>query len=292
MAGVTDPAVDGRPSADARDADTLELNHVAGLGVTLLAGGGLLWAARAGALPLLVAIAVVQAGLAISWVFATGMPGRKGALIIAALAAAGADVTVSVWPHGRLGTLLVVLGLAMPAMFVHQLMRGAARIRIVESMSDVAMLLVGIVALPALLQLRHEFVASSTGGKVVAGVVAAGAGALVVGYAVDLVMPAPRFDVAVPRGLLAVVASTGLGGSVGHLTLDGGNEFPGGRGTVTGAALGAFVAFFAVGAAFMEFATPPAEGDLGRRLRPVLGALLPLSLLAPAAFLLCLSIRA
>ena len=46
--------------------------------------------------------------------------------MIAGLAAAASDVAVSVWPHGRLGTLLPVFGLAVPAMFVHQLARGAA----------------------------------------------------------------------------------------------------------------------------------------------------------------------
>lgn len=291
MAPVTEQVVDGR-SPDG-DADEIELNHLASIGVVLLAGGGLTWAAHSGALPLLIAVAVVQALLAVAWVGATAMPGRDGGLVIAALAAAGADVTVSVWPHGRLGTLLIVLGLALPVMFVHQLMRGAARMRIVESMGDVAMLVVAVVGLPALLQLRHEFTSSATAGSLVAGVIAASAGALVIGYVVDLVMPAPRFDVAVPRGLLAVVASAGLGGSIGHLTLDGSSQFPDARGSFAGAALGALVAFFAVAVAFLEVSTPlPEGGAAARRLRPVMAALLPLSLLGPVAFLLCLAIRA
>jgi len=283
MAHVTEQVVGGR-SPDG-DADEIELNHLASIGVMVLAGGGLTWAAHSGALPLLIAVAVVQALLAV--------PGRNGGLVIAALAAAGADVTVSVWPHGRLGTLLIVLGLALPVMFVHQLMRGAARMRIVESMSDVAMLVVAMVGLPAFLQLRHEFTSSASAGSLVGGVIAAGAGALVIGYVVDLVMPAPRFDAAVPRGLLAVVASAGLGGSIGHLTLDGTSQFPGGRGSVAGAALGTLVAFFAVAVAFLEFSTPlPEGGAAARRLRPAMAALLPLSLLGPVAFLLCLAIRA
>ncbi|MDT4944970.1 MAG: hypothetical protein QOH14_1703 [Pseudonocardiales bacterium] len=291
MAHVTEQVVDGR-SPDG-DADEIDLNHLASIGVVLLAGGGLTWAAHSGALPLLIAVAVVQALLAVAWVGATAMPGRTGGLLIAALAAAGADVAVSVWPHGRLGTLLIVLGLALPVMFVHQLMRGAARIRIVESMSDVAMLVVAMVGLPAFLQLRHEFTSSATAGSLVGGVIAASAGALVIGHVVDLVMPAPRFDVAVPRGLLAVVASAGLGGSIGHLTLDGSSQFPDARGSFAGAALGALAAFFAVAVAFLEFSTPlPDRGAAARRLRPVMAGLLPLSLLGPVAFLLCLAIRA
>jgi hypothetical protein len=271
--------------------DEVELNHLGSLAVTALAGALLVGAARTSAVALLVAIAVVQALLAVAWVFGTSLPGRKGALVIAALAAAGADVTVSLWPAGRLGTLFVVFALAVPAMFVHQLMRGAARMRMVESLGGIALIVVGVAALPALLQLRHEFTGPTLGGRVVAGVVAAAAGALVVGYLVDLMLAAPRFDPAVPRGLLAVVASTGLGGSIGHLMLRSDAEFLDGRGAFTGAALGALAAFFAVGVAFIERSSPLPSARFARRVRPVLSSLVPLSLLAPVAFVLCLAIR-
>jgi hypothetical protein len=271
--------------------DEVELNHLGSLAVTVLAGALLIGAARTSAVALLVAIAVVQAVLAVAWVLGTSVPGRKGALVIAALAAAGADVTVSVWPAGRLGTLVPVFALAIPAMFVHQLMRGAARVRVVESLGGVALIVVAMAALPALLQLRHEFAGPTLGGRVVGGVVAAAAGALVVGYLVDLMLAAPRFDPSVSRGLLAVVASTGLGGSIGHLMLRSDAEFLNGRGAFTGAALGALVAFFAVGVAFIERSSPLPTASFARRTRPILSALMPLSLLAPVAFVLCLAIR-
>lgn len=269
----------------------VELDHLGSLAVTVLTGALLIGAARTSAVALLVAVAVVQAMLALAWVFGTGLPGRKGALVIAALAAGGADVTVSLWPSGRLGTLLIVFGLAIPVMFVHQLMRGAARVRIVESLGGIALIVVAVVALPALIQLRHEFIGPTLGGRVVAGVVAAAAGALVVGYLVDLVFAAPRFDPAVARGLLAVIASTGLGGSIGHLMLRSDAEFLDGRGAFAGAALGALIAFLAVGVAFIERSAPVPQHGLARRVRPVLSSLLPLSLLAPVAFVLCLAIR-
>ncbi|MDQ2750301.1 MAG: hypothetical protein M3Y44_12370 [Actinomycetota bacterium] len=271
--------------------EEVELNHLGSLVVTVLAGGLLVGAARTSAVALLVAVAVVQALLAVAWVLGTSLPGRKGALVIAALAAAGADVTVSLFPAGRLGTLLVVFALAVPVMFVHQLMRGAARTRMVDSLGAIALIVVAVAALPALLQLRHEFTGPTLGGRVVAGVVAAAAGALVVGHLVDLMLAAPRFDPSVARGLLAVVASTGLGGSIGHLMLRSDAEFLGGRGAFTGAALGALVAFFAVGVAFIERSSPVPLARWARRLRPVLSSLLPLSLLAPVAFVLCLAIR-
>jgi hypothetical protein len=284
-------------SADRGPAGDVELSLTGSLAVAALAGAGLAITARVGATALLVAVAVVQALLAFAWLYATAAPGRRGALLIAGLAAAGSDVCVSVWPGSRLGTLLVVFALAVPVLFVHQLMRGAARMRIVESLGAVALLVLAETALPALLQLRHEF-GHDLGGQVVSGVVVAAAGALVVGYVVDLLVPAPRFDPDVPRGLLAVVASAGLGGSVGYLMLQSGQlvDLRGGRGAFVGAASGALVALLAIGVAFVEhdtdqLATARVSG-FGRRMRPVLGALLPLALLAPIAFLLCLAVRA
>jgi hypothetical protein len=271
--------------------DEVRLNHLGSFAVTFLAGAALAGAARTGPVPLLVAVAVVQAVLMLAWVYGTGLPGRNGALVIAALAAGGSDLTVSLWPSGRLGTQLIVFGLAVPVMFVHQLMRGAARTRIAESLGGIALLVVAVAGLPALLQLRHEFIGPNLGGRVVAGVVAAATGALMIGYLVDLVMAAPRFDPAVSRGLLAVVASAGLGGSIGHLTLRSDAEFLGGRGAFTGAALGALIAFLAVGVAFIERSAPAPQSGFARRARPVMAALVPLGLLAPVAFVLSLAIR-
>jgi hypothetical protein len=296
-----DPAEGAEPGP----AERMGASLTGSLAVAVLAGLALAVTARVGATALLVAVAVVQALLALAWLYATGVPGRRGGLVIAGLAAAGGDVCVSVWPGSRLGTLLVVFALAVPVLFVHQLVRGAARTRIVESLGAIALLVLAETALPALLQLRHEF-GHDLGGHAVAGVVVAAAGALVIGYVVDLLVPAPRFDPDVPRGLLAVVASAGLGGSIGYLMLQ--SEplvgLRGGRGAFVGAALGALVALFAVGMAFVEHAAGhsiaghgvagpaalPATG-FGRRMRPVLGALLPLAVLSPVAFLLCLAVR-
>lgn len=280
----------------ATDADVLPhrvgLNPIGSLAVAALVGAALIGAAWSSAVALLAATAVVQLLLAFAWVFATSLPGRKGALIIATLAAAGADATVSVWPHGRLGTLLVVFALAIPAMFIHQLMRGAVRVRVVESLGGIALLVVAVTGLASLIQLRHEFNGGTVGGRVVAGVVAVAAGAVIIGVFVDMLMPAPRFDPHVGRGLLAAVASGGLGGSVGHLMLRSDAQFLDGRGAFIGAALGALVAFFAVGVAFVEYSTPLPPDGFALRVRPVLTAVLPLCMLAPVAFLLCLALRA
>jgi hypothetical protein len=115
-------------------------------------------------------------------------------------------------------------------------------------------------------------------------------GALVVGCLVDLLFPAPRFDPTVPRGLLALIASAGLGCSLGYLMLRHQAEFVTGRAAFVGAALGALAGLLAVAGAFVVHAAPT-PAALGRRVRPMLAGVLPIAVLAPVAFLLCLAIR-
>lgn len=284
MSAVTADTTDEEVVAEA------ELSLVASLSTALVVGAGLVFAAHSGATALLVAVAVVQALLAAAWIAGTAVPGHRGAAVTGVLAAAGADVAASVWPDGRLGTLLPVLGLAVPAMFVHQLMRGAVRVQLVSSLAAVAFLVLSEVSLAALLQLRHEF-GTNDGGTVASTVLAAVAGALVIGCLVDLLLPAPRFDAAVPRGLLGLIASAGLGGSIGYLMLKDQAQFAAARATFTGAALGALAGLLAVATAFILHTTPPPATEFARRLRPMLSALLPIAIIAPAAFLLCLAIR-
>ena len=271
--------------------EAFHLYLVSSLVVAAVVGTGVAIAAQHSALMLLIAVAVLQALVALGWVIGTGMPGRKGGLILAAMAASGADVTTSVWPHSRLGALVAIVGLALPVMFVHQLMRGAARTRIVASLSAVAVVVIGVIAPAALLQLRHESVDPALGGRVVAAVVAAAAAALVVGYLVDLVVPVPRFDPEVPRGLLAIVAAAAVGAGVASTILRNQSGYEQGRADFIGAAIGALAGLLAIATSFVLFTTPDPVGRLRWISRPLFAALLPVCLLAPAAFLLCLAIR-
>ena len=276
-----------------REAAEQEWNHSGSFAAATVLALALAITARVGATALLVAIAAVQALLVFTWVLATRMPGRKGAIVIGGLAAAAADVTVSVWPHGHLGTLLAVLGLSVPAMIVHQLMRGAARVRVVESLGRCALLVAMVVGMAALLQLRHEL-PGTLAARTTSGVAAAVAGALAIGFLVDTLAPVPRFAADVPRGLIAMIASAGLGCSLGYLLLQSGEfrDYAGGRGVFLGASLGAIAALLAVGGSFVESnVEPSARGGFGVRSRPLLAVLLPLSLCMPIAFLLALAIR-
>lgn len=261
--------------------------------VVLVAGAALVVAARAGATPLLIAVAVVQGVLAPAWVLGTSMPGRWGGIILAGLAAAGADVAVSVRPEGRLGVLLPVLGLAVSAMFVHQLLRGAARVHVVASLSGIALLLLAEVALAALVQVRHEFAVgagAADGGKVAAALAAAVAAGLLASLLVDAVAPVLRFDPQVPRGMLALVAAAGAGAAVGALLPGDRAGISGARAIVLGAGLGALAGLLAVAAGFVLHG-PAASSRLAGSARAALAGLLPLAVLMPVGFLLALAVR-
>jgi hypothetical protein len=272
--------------------DQEQYNFPGSAALAALIGAALAWATRTGALQMLVAIAVIQALLAFACGYVLRIPGRIGAIVIAGAAAATSDVAVSLWPHSRMAAMLAVLGLAVPAMFVHQLLRGAARIRVGASLGAIALVVVAEAALPALLQLRHEFPVASLGGDAAFAVVVAAIGALLAGYFTDMLIPAPRFDAEVPRGLLAVGASAVVGAALGHLTLRDSTSFGGGRAAFIGGAVGVLTALLAIAVAYVEFVTPLAEAGFARRARPLLGVLVPLALVAPVGFLLCLAIRA
>lgn len=265
--------------------------------VALVVGAGVTAAAYFGAFALLVATAVVQALLAVGWVYGTGMPGRRGALVLGGLAAAGADVSVSLFPDARLGALVAVLGLAVPAAFVHQLLRGAARVQLVSSLSAVAVLVLAQIAVASVLQLRHELddrvglLDGAVAGRAAAAVAAAAFVAVAVGAFVDMIAPVPRFDPSVPRGMIALVVSAAVGAAAAQLALRDVPDFAEGRGAFLGAAIGALAGLLAVAASFVLHTTPRGSSRVARLGRPVFAAILPVCVLAPAAFLLCLAVR-
>lgn len=281
------PAGQSPPREPDPSAAPMQINHIYGAVVAALVAIGLAIVSKVGVTPLLIGVAAVQGLLVISWVLGTGLPGRIGGLVIGGLAAAGADVMVSKWPHGQLGTLLAVLGLAIPAMFIHQLTRGVVRTRVVESLSDIALMVVAVVGCAALMQLRHE----TLGALMTSGFVLSAGAALVAGHVTDRIFPhVARFDPDVPRGFLAVCAGA-MGGAVAcFFRLHNSFEFDHKRSLWVGGALGALVSLFAVGAAFVEHSLPAGRRPLAVA-RPVASTLISFGLLVPIGYLLCLSIR-
>ena len=160
-----------------------------------------------------------------------------------------------------------------------------------SSLSGTAVLVVGEVALAALLQLRHE-VSAQLDGRAAAAVAAAAAGAVLAGALVDVVLPVPRFDPAVPRGLLGLLVAAGVGAAAAQLLLGDGYGFGGDRALFLGAAVGALAGLLAVATSFLHHTTTHPTGRLRRPLAPSFVAVLPISLVAPVGFLLTLAIRA
>ncbi|MCW2528922.1 MAG: conserved rane protein of unknown function [Pseudonocardiales bacterium] len=274
-----------------------EFDHTRAVLATAVATAILAGTAASGnAHVVIVGIAVIQAALIGGWVLGTAMPGRIGALIIAVAAAAGADSAVSAWPSSELSPLLAPLGLGIIAMFIHQLTRGVVRARVVESLSGIAVVLVASVALTSLAQLRNEYDGRA---MTIAAVLAAGVG-IGVGLLVDLVWSRPRFDPDVPRGLVAVVIGTVVGAFIGQLILRDSPVMEPGRALLLSAAVAALGSLASVGTSFLahglatQDSEPVSEFAVVHTprpaLRPIPVAVLPLALVAPAAYVLFLSV--
>ncbi|MEO6700043.1 MAG: hypothetical protein ABI140_11265 [Jatrophihabitantaceae bacterium] len=288
---VTDPVEPAsRPTEPA--INHLQLAVLSALLTAVLAAGSHL-----SSVGLLVAVAVIQAVLIPSWVLGGALPGRIGAMILGTLAAAGADAATTHWPDSGYSPVLGVLALAIPLMFAHQLSRGVVRTRVVESMAGIAVLLIAVVALSGLIVLRRQ----GSGSTITLALIAATGAGLVVDHLTDAVLPVPRFDPAIARGLPGVLAGVITGGLVGLLTLRHDIDFAGGRSAFFGAAVAGVACLLSIGASFAESRTEPAgrgSEDLLldivpspvssrlSRLRPAAAVALTIALTAPAAYVL------
>ncbi len=274
------------------------INHIQLAVVTALLGGVLAAGSYVGPIGLLVGIAVVQAIVVPSAVLGTGLPGRIGAVLLGLLAAAGADVTMTHWHTSGYSPVLGVLGVAIPVMFFHQLTRGVVRTRVVESLAGITVLLIAVTALTGLIVLRQQ----GNGKTVTLTLIGAITAGLVAAHFADAVLPAPRFDPEIDRGLPAVLAGLIVGGGVGVLGLRNIVDFAGGRAVFVGAAVAAVGCLLSIGATFAESRTlvPAADEPVEpgeplqvpevspglARLRPAAAAGLTLALTIPAAYVL------
>jgi hypothetical protein len=254
--------------------------------IALLVGAGLGLAAHEGTGLLILPVIIAQAIIIVTWVSGPASASRIGELIIGALAAVSSDIVIAHWPHGQLSPLLAVVGLALPAMFIHQLSRGVVRARVTESLSDVTLLVVSVVGLAALIQLRHE-----TGGTAMASAVGfVAGGAVAVGHLIDAWWAVPRFDGTVPRGLIGVIAGIVVAAVLGYLRLNDTAEFSPGRAVFLGAGVGAVVSLLAVALAFVRSSSTAPSGAV-RYLGLGYSVVIPFGLVAPVGYLLCLAVR-
>lgn len=290
---VSDAAL--RPGADGSGSipPLLAINHLQLAVLSALLAGALALGAQLGPVALLVAVALVQAVLIPSWVLGAGLPGRIGGLILGALAAAGADAATMHWHDSGYSPVLGVLGVAIPLMFVHQLTRGVVRTRVVESMAGITVLVIAVASLSGLLVLRRQ----GSGATITLALCGAIGVGLVVNHLTDSVLPAPRFDPALDRGLPGVVAGVLAGALIGLLALRNDLDFSGGRSAFCGAAVAAVACLLSIAASFAESRTvPPADAVPASsphevpprlaRLRPAASVALALSLTTPAGYVL------
>jgi hypothetical protein len=284
----------------------VRINHIQLAALTAVLAGVLAAGGYLGSTATLVAVAVLQAVLVPCWMLGNRLPGRIGGLTLGLAAAAAADALTLHRPNSGYSPVLGVLGVAIPLMFAHQLSRGVVRTRVVESLAGIALMLVAVVALPGLIMLRHQ----AAGRTIVLAMLGALGVGLVAAHLTDAVLPAPRFDPAVDRGLPAVAVGVVVGGVVGYLALRRLIDFTGGRGAFVGAAVAAVACLLSIAASFAESRSPAnpagsqpdggaqpgsssrpaAEAERTRdrlaALRPAAAAALTIALTVPAAYVL------
>lgn len=231
----------------------------------------------------LAAVLVLQLGLVLAWVLATGIQGFAGSLAVGAAAAVAADLVLVLPADPELGGLLAVFGLGFVAVVVQQMLR-RSREGLVASLSGGVLLLCVLGALAALLLVGSE---RSDGVDALIALLAV-AVAVLVGHLVDLVLPRPRLADGVPRGLTGLVLAVLAGAAVGFLGRNPGDPLPA---VVFGAVLGLVAALTAVAASYLVVEVTSADDPRGHEdpeaTSPwVLGgiqAVLPLAACAPVA---------
>lgn len=253
-------------------------HHLPAAGAVLLATALLVGLPEAlGGTGRLVAVLVLQVALVGAWVTATGIRGFLGSLAIGVSAAVGADLVLVLPERSELGGLLLVLGPGLLVALLHQMARPAPRRYLVASLAGVVLLLSAVAALAVLLALGR-----AAAGERQAATAALVIGAvLVAGHLVDVVLPRPQIAPGVPRGLLGLVLSVGVGVAVALLRRTPGGLADALAAATYGAAIGGVAALMAVGASYVV-----AERRQRGWALPVVQAVLPFAAAAPVAYFL------
>ena len=230
-------------------------------------------------------IFAVQLFFVLAWTVAMRPPGFWVVAAVGVAAAAGADLAAVLPRDASLAPLGYVTVAGFVFGVIGQLLRGAGRQGVTESLGATLAVVVGVVAFASLLVLdRHPL-----GTQSIVVCLAAAAVGLVVARLTDVVLPVPRTSPEVPRGALGVVlgamAGTATAGAVAT-TLAGLHSHPG-RAAVAGlvTVVAAIMADLAVSyaEAGRQLSGEPSPLWIARHMQGPLGGF---ALAAPAAYVL------
>jgi hypothetical protein len=233
------------------------------------------------------AVLLLQLALVGGWVLGVGggrtagvSPAGTGTAVIGVAAAVGADLALELPHRPALGGLLAVLGPALLALVLDQMLRRSRR-DMVAGLAGGVLLVCAVTSLAVLLLLARSGAAAEVG---VSAVLAVGA-ALVVGHVVDLVLPRPQLAPDVPRGLTGLLLGVVAAVVVSYVRRGAGDLVDGLSTAIFGAVLGAVAALVALAGSYLAAEAGPAAGRRAAAL-PVVQALLPFAACAPIALAL------
>jgi hypothetical protein len=240
-----------------------------------------------GGLGRLAAVLVLQLGLTLAWVLATGIQGFAGSLAVGAAAAVAADLALVLPDRHTVGGLLVVFGVGFLAVVLQQMIR-RPRPELVLSLSGGVLLFCAIGALAALLLLGRG---PDGSGRALVVLLAAGA-ALVAGHLVDVVLPRPQVAPGVPRGLAGLAVAVLVGAAVTFLGRGLAEPAGGPAALAYGAVLGLVAGLMGLVASYLVVEltaagrTGPGDDATSPWTLAVVQAALPLAACAPVALAL------
>jgi hypothetical protein len=229
------------------------------------------------------AVLLLQLALVGAWVLGVGggraagtAPAGTGTVVIGVAAAVGADLALELPRRPGLGGLLAVLGPALLAVVLDQMLRRSRR-DLVAGLAGGVLLVCAVSALAVLLLL-------GSAAEGVSAVLAVGT-ALVVGHVADLLLPRPQLAPDVPRGLLGLLLAVVAAVAVSYVRAGAGDLVDGLSAVVFGAVLGVVAALVALAGSYLAVEAGPVAGRRAAAL-PVVQALLPFAACAPIALAL------
>lgn len=247
---------------------------MAGVVAAALAGLALL-----GTAPLGVGVFAVQVVVCLAWLATLDARGSTGAFFIGVAASIGCDVAVGIADTPDVGRTALVVGLAVVASLVHQLLRRPRR--------GVTLSIAATLSMAVFASCGASYVALRVegGGGIADAAALFGAGvALAVARLVDLVLPRPAVVPESRRGIVGLLLGLGAAAVTGWLYGGAHADVLGSDHGVRMAIVTALIALLADLAVDAVLSTAPPDEERSLAALTPLGMLLPVVLAGPAAY--------